>query len=62
MLDLLLKYQKYFFSKYVLRDKVCLCGASIVVETSLFILRMICHINFKFGSINFRQYRKQQTK
>ena len=54
----LLKKLKYFSFVCALHNKVCLCGGTINCCWNYFFrdnLRMICHIVFKWRSINFHQ-------
>ena len=52
---------KYFSTTYVLLDKIC--DGNLPLEL-LFrdILRMICHIGFKCGTIPFHKCRKWSAK
>ena len=60
---LLKKNVKYFSSIYLLFNKVCLFGGAVNGREIVFrdALRIIFHIDFKCGSINFRKRRKQQA-
>lgn len=54
-----------FSSRCIEHNNVCLCDGTFNCLWKLFflgVLRMICQIDFKYGSINFERQRKWPTK